>query len=114
MINNKFIIVTYLIFVLLILGSWGLNSDVVVCKLAIKDHVFEPKEIHAQANKRIELIIENFDDSVEEFESKDLKREKIIPAHSTIKLMLPPLKPGRYKFFGEFHEETAQGVIIVE
>jgi hypothetical protein len=24
-----------------------------------------------------------------------------------------PLKPGRYPFFGEFHEQTAQGALVV-
>jgi hypothetical protein len=25
-----------------------------------------------------------------------------------------PLKPGRYPFFGEFHEATAKGTVIAE
>lgn len=110
----KLSIVIYLLLVLLTLASWRSDSDSELCKLVIKDHKFEPSEIYVHANKRIELIIENLDDSVEEFESRDLKREKIIPAHSTVKIMFPPLKQGSYKFFGEFNEETAQGVIIVE
>ncbi|KJV54744.1 cupredoxin domain-containing protein [Orientia tsutsugamushi] len=110
----KLSIGVYLLLVLLTLASWRSDSDSELCKLVIKDHKFEPSEIHVHANKRIELIIENLDDSVEEFESRDLKREKIIPAHSTVKIILPPLKQGSYKFFGEFNEETAQGVIIVE
>jgi hypothetical protein len=44
----------------------------------------------------------------------DLKREKIVLGNSTIKIVLAPLVPGEYKFFGDFHQETAQGKIIVK
>ena len=46
--------------------------------------------------------------------SIDLKREKIVLANSKARVILAPLKPGEYKFFGEFHEDTAQGKIIVK
>jgi len=29
-------------------------------------------------------------------------------------IFIGPLPPGRYPYFGEFHPETAQGLIIVE
>ena len=43
-------------------------------------------------------------------------REKVIPGKSTGTVNLGPLKPGRYPFVEEYHENVpaAQGVIIVE
>lgn len=35
-------------------------------------------------------------------------------AVATARIFVGPLKPGRYPFFGEFHEKTAQGVLIAE
>jgi hypothetical protein len=29
-------------------------------------------------------------------------------------IFIGPLRPGKYPYFGEFHPETAQGVIIAE
>ena len=52
--------------------------------------------------------------TVEEFESFDLKREKIIPAKGKVIVIVGPLSSGEYSFFGEFHQETAQGKLIVK
>ncbi len=81
--------------------------------LAIKNHKFEPEIIYAPIMKKIKIHITNMDNTIEEFESIDLKREKIIPSKSTVTVILAPLKKGEYKFFGEFHEESAKGKIIV-
>lgn len=83
-------------------------------EISIENHKFEPAVIKIPEGKKIRLIVHNKDKTVEEFESFDLKREKIIPGGSSIKIILARLKPGEYRFFGEFHEETAQGRIIVE
>jgi len=83
-------------------------------ELIIKDHKFEPDVLEVPANTKIILIIDNQDKTIEEFDSPDLKREKIIPGGSSVKVILAPLKPGEYKFSGEFHEETAKGKIIVK
>ena len=82
--------------------------------LAIQDHRFQPAELRVPAGKKIRLIVENRDASAEEFESHELNREKVIPAKSKATLFVGPLKPGRYPFFGEFHQKTAHGVIIAE
>lgn len=82
--------------------------------LVIRNHVFSPAEIKVPAGKKIKLIVENQDDSVEEFESHELNREKLIPGKSTANIYIGPLKPGKYPFFGEFHEKTARGVVVAE
>ena len=82
--------------------------------LVIKEHKFEPAEVRIPANTKVKLIVDNQDGTAEEFESKDLKREKVIPPKSKGTVLIGPLKPGRYAFVGEFHESTAKGTIIVE
>ena len=82
--------------------------------LIIKDHKFEPEILELPAGEKIRITVHNKDNTVEEFESIDLKREKIVLANSKARVILAPLKPGEYKFFGEFHEETAQGKMIVK
>ncbi len=82
--------------------------------LTIKDHRFEPAELHVPANKRIELTVKNADPTPEEFESHALKVEKIIAGGSSAIVRLRAMEPGRYEFVGEYHEDTAKGTIVAE
>ncbi len=82
--------------------------------ITIKDHKFSPSEIRVPAGQKVKLVIENQDATPEEFESKELKREKIIAPRSKVAIWIGPLKPGNYPFFGEFNEATARGVVIAE
>lgn len=82
--------------------------------IAIKDHKFDPAELEVPAGKKFELKVQNMDKSAEEFESKDLHREKVIPGGGQATLTLGPLKPGRYEFFGEFNPKTARGTIVAK
>jgi plastocyanin len=82
--------------------------------LSIKDHKFEPAELVVPAGKRIKLTVKNLDPTPEEFESHELRREKVIPGGAEAVIFIGPLKPGTYKFFGEFHEATAQGRVVAK
>jgi Cupredoxin-like domain len=82
--------------------------------LSIQDHRFQPVELVIPAGKKIRLAVENRDATPEEFESHDLNREKIIAGKSTATIYIGPLEPGRYRFFGEYNEKTAQGVIVAQ
>jgi plastocyanin len=82
--------------------------------ISIKDHRFEPETITVPAGKQVKLVVTNMDPTPEEFESHELNREKIIAGGSTAVILIGPLEPGTYPFFGEFHEDTAQGRIVVE
>ncbi len=66
------------------------------------------------AQKKIKLVVENRDATVEEFESHALNREKVVPAKGKAVIFVGPLAPGRYEFVGEFNQKTAQGVLIAE
>ncbi len=85
-----------------------------VIEIAIEQHRFEPAEVRVPANTKVKLLIKNHDVTPEEFESYELKREKIIAGKTTGVVFIGPLPPGTYPFFGEFNPETAQGRVIVE
>jgi plastocyanin domain-containing protein len=82
--------------------------------VTIKNHRFTPSEIKVPANKRIQLTVVNDDPTPEEFESREMKVEKVIPGKSKGVVRIGPLAPGRYPFFGEFNEATAKGVLNAE
>jgi Cupredoxin-like domain len=50
----------------------------------------------------------------EEFESRTLRVEKVVAGNSDITIQLRPLVPGRYRFYGDFNQATAQGALIAE
>ena len=62
--------------------------------LSIKDHRFSPAEIRAPANT--------------------LRVEKVIAGGGETTVHIHPLSPGKYRFFGDYHEATAEGFLIVE
>jgi hypothetical protein len=82
--------------------------------IVIKDHKFVPDTIEIPADARIKLIVDNQDATPEEFESHDLRIEKIIPGNTKGIIRIGPLPKGEYSFVGEFHEDTAKGKIIVK
>jgi len=43
-----------------------------------------------------------------------LKKEKLVGAGKKVTLQIAPQKAGEYKFYGDFHQKTAQGKIIVK
>ncbi len=85
-----------------------------VVRLSIHEHRFEPAELSVPANQKVKLLIRNLDSSAEEFESYELKREKVIPGNTEGVVFIGPLAPGSYPFFGDFNQATAQGWVIVK
>ncbi|MBA6289946.1 cupredoxin domain-containing protein [Colwellia sp. MB3u-4] len=82
-------------------------------EVELKNHLFYPAEIEIPANTKVKLVIYNRDSTPEEFDSFDLNREKVIFPQKKSVIFIGPLPPGRYKFFGEFNPNSAQGTIIV-
>lgn len=82
--------------------------------LALKNHLFYPAQIIIPANKKVKLVIHNHDNSVEEFDSFDLNREKVIFSKQKSTIFIGPLPVGEYNFFGEYHPNSARGKVIVE
>jgi plastocyanin len=89
-------------------------EDLMNIDVSIRDHRFTPAEIHVPAGKPVTLTIKNEDTTVEEFDSLALKVEKVIVGGRTATLRLRPLGAGRYPFMGEYHSDTAQGVVIAQ
>jgi len=82
--------------------------------VVIRDHRFNPAEVHVPAGRKIRLVVDNQDATAEEFESHELNREKVIPGRAKATIFIGPLKPGRYPFVGEFNEATARGALIAK
>jgi len=94
-------------------GTCALRADdTITLSLTLKNHQFEPAEVHAPPDKPIAIHVKNLNDIVSEFESSDLHFEKIVPVGKEVTVYVHPLQPGRYNFFDDFHHAT-QGYLVV-
>lgn len=93
--------------------AYSAIADTSTYSLVLKDHKFTPETLEVPSNSAFVLVVENQDKTPEEFDSEDLKREKIILGGKKGEIKIAALQPGEYEFVGEFHEKTAKGKIIV-
>ena len=89
------------------------KSELKVFYLTLENHVFTPRVIEIPAYQKVRIVIYNKDESAEEFDSFDLNRERVIFAKKQATIFVGPLPPGRYEYFGEFHPNSARGIVIV-
>ncbi|HEX3096801.1 MAG TPA: cupredoxin domain-containing protein [Usitatibacter sp.] len=82
--------------------------------MVIEGHKFTPDRIEVPAGRKVKLTVENRDATAEEFDSDDLRIEKVIPGKGKGIVWVGPLKAGEYKFIGEYNEKTARGVVVAK
>lgn len=81
--------------------------------LVIQNHAFTPSTFEVPAGERFRIQLTSHDESVDEFESYDLKFEKIIVPGNTVTVFAGPLHPGTYTFFDDYHPDQAKGTVTV-
>lgn len=89
------------------------SADPGPLQIEIKAQAFVPAEIHVPAGVKVQLHVVNDDALPAEFESTDLSREIVVPAHKDVNVYIGPLDAGRYRFFNDFHQES-QGWVVVD
>lgn len=99
---------------LLVLATSAVAAELPTYELVGKGGTWQPAELHVPAGQRFKIVLSNEGSDAVEFESTDLRKEKVLAptAHSFV--VVAPLKPGSYRFFDDFHPDTGQGRIIVE
>ena len=99
---------------LLASGPLLAQEDMPTFLLVIKNGHLFPETLEVPANTKFRLEVRNEGPGAAEFESLELKKETVLAPGVTRKLVFYPLKPGSYKFFDEFHADTAQGRIVAK
>ncbi len=56
----------------------------------------------------IAVVVKNLDPTSEEFESVELRREKVVPGGQEVSVYIGPLRLGRYEYVGNFNPGTAR------
>lgn len=104
----------FVLAVVAILFSVARAQEPFSASIELTNHRFNPTEIHVPAGQHVLLHLKNSDPVSEEFDSTALKVEKVFPGNSEGVIRISPLSAGRYEFMGEYHPETAKGVVIAE
>ena len=89
-------------------------DDMPTLHLLMKDGRLFPETLEVPANTKFRLTIRNEGPGAAEFESLELRKETVLAPGVTRSLIFHPMKPGTYKFFDDFHPETAQGRIVAK
>lgn len=82
----------------------------------IEENRFFPAETEIPSGVKVRIVLENLEDTPEEFGSNPLQRQVRVPPRSRVTLSVGPLDPGRYLFKGETsrnHGAGALGVFVV-
>ena len=83
-------------------------------RIEIKDGVITPLELEVPANTRIRLELSNTGSSPVEFESVQLKKEKVIAGGNSTVMVIRNLDPGTYDFFDDFHIDMPHAKLIAK
>jgi hypothetical protein len=111
-IGQRFLPALMLAAALLQVAAAARADDIVSLSITIKDHQFDPAELHAPPGKPVAIHVKNLNSIVSEFESGDLHFEKIVPVGNEAVVYVRALQPGRYNFYDDFHHDT-QGFLVV-
>jgi hypothetical protein len=78
-------------------------DDDPVFTIEFRDGEITPSRIEVPANVRFKLELHNRGSSPVEFESVELRKEKVLAAGVTSFIVIRRLAPGEYAFFDDFH-----------
>ena len=88
-------------------------DDLPTFKLEMNDGKLNPARIEVPTGKRIKIEVHNVGKGAAEFESVELRKEKVLAPGASSFVVIAPLSPGEYKFFDDFHQQ-AQGLIVAK
>ncbi|MCA1326636.1 cupredoxin domain-containing protein [Herbaspirillum seropedicae] len=100
--------------VLLAASTMAVAADLPTFKLEMQDGKLIPPRIEVPTGQRIKIEIHNIGKSAAEFESIELRKEKVLAPGAQSFVVIAPLRPGEYKFFDDFHLNMPQGVIVAK
>ncbi len=87
-------------------------DDVDEARLTLTSQGFQPPILQLSGRHKTRLHLINQTKTAAEFESSDLSREVIVPGGHEVILYLPPLPPGRYRYFNDFHSNSSGEIRI--
>jgi len=101
-----------LLFLALVAMTPAFADEDPVFTIKFADGKIDPPVVEVPANRRFKLILQNEGTTPVEFESNELRREKVLGAGTTSFIVIKRLDPGEYDFFDDFHLDTPPAKLI--
>ncbi|MGV1793516.1 cupredoxin domain-containing protein [Rhizobium sp. A37_96] len=83
-----------------------------VFAIEFRDGVIMPLRIEVPANVRFKIELHNAGSSPVEFESVELRKEKVLGPGTTSFIVIRQLAPGEYTFFDDFHLNMPPATLV--
>lgn len=80
----------------------------------LSDGAITPRSIEVPANASFKLELRNTGSSPVEFESVELRKEKVLGPGVTSFVVIRRLNPGEYRFFDDFHPGVPPAMLIAK
>jgi hypothetical protein len=95
-------------------ASMARAGDAATFRIEFNDGKVVPLRLEVPANQTIEIELVNKGLGPAEFESKQLRKEKVLAPGATTTLVLRGLDPGDYDFFDDFHPDAPPAVLVAK
>ena len=92
----------------------ALAEDEATYRIEFNDGVVVPQRLEVPANRRLVLELVNKGKSPAEFESRELRKEKVLAPDSSSSLVIRSLDPGEYDFFDDFHPDAPPARLVAK
>ena len=89
-------------------------ADEPTFRIEFKDGAVVPGLVEVPAGTRFRLELANTGLSPVEFESTELRKEKVVPPGTTSVLVIRTLEAGEYAFFDDFHPGTPSAKLVAK
>ena len=83
-------------------------------RIEFNDGKITPQRLEVPAKTRFRLELHNLGKEPAEFESKELRKEKVLAPGASSILVIRTLDPGEYDFFDDFHLDAPPAVLVAK
>ena len=103
-----------LLAVIVPLTASAMAADEPTFRIEFRDGAISPLELAVPADTRFRIELVNLGTTPVEFESIQLRKEKVIgPGNATV-MVIRRLDPGTYDFFDDFHLDAPHAVLVAQ
>ncbi|MFO1097514.1 MAG: cupredoxin domain-containing protein [Xanthobacteraceae bacterium] len=92
----------------------GRAEDEPVFRIEFNNGKVTPLRLEVPAKTRFKLELHNVGSEPAEFESKELRKEKVLAPGASSTLVIRTLDPGEYDFFDDFHLDAPPAVLVAK
>jgi len=89
-------------------------EDLPTFQIELKDGVMTPLRLEVPADKTFKIEVTNAGTAPAEFESVQLRKEKVIAPGGKSFIVIRGLDPGEYDFFDDFHPTAPHAVLVAK